>query len=1255
MPPRHCVTSYFHSPKFLNFATPTFRGICSKLHFPLVGERKSDMKNLEEEDGREEVEMTPGCNSCVSAVGNNEQSRQDKSDVAMEGSTQNDSVSVSLRFENMIVSPPTQIKDKRKRRRPGARDLDILTQTDKSKKARGSPSLRKRRDCEIFKEDLTSKEPANMMESPRVNNPVSNSRVKLKRGIKDLVLHENCSIDFSDQSPEKQLICIKFKSDEQINFFYVYGFAVTPEMYAQDSYFVTDGERVFAIFLHPNKRITDENRVVFADDAWAILKITDFFLMEPMHPSLPSPTKLRTRQTRQTQDLYSLLRGCVVLPRFQSFVFSCCKGDQATILYRFKDQWKKVIIDKKKKKSSYFVVVMEDGSKTTIRILESKYLNASDLSTKLKSQHGAGDDMGRWFAVFNLSSVLQNPSFFDYNVRRESQSLSRLEEPDDSDISGAAFASECDVEFQSPPGSAQGRRRVNRKHHGHDKKIAKIQEEITPTPDEGLYEIFEFDEETNATEVSESRKDWMEFDESPIENCKPDFALVPCMSDFPTERPQSPCQQDANVLIESQEIGPAVNDQESVKINHEGEHSFKEDHQSPLKDDHPNVLEVDRVGILDDETYTISGRDYPSVSQNDDAILLERAEAVQEQDGEASSENKTQAVCENNHGNVLRNQEETVNVLRNQDETVLGSNENARMLQDQNSVIEEHQDAVKEDIEDIGFERTSATVYVKTQEVVIEKMQETISEETADNVSEQMQQGISGKPETVTDMTQTISLEKTQESISVNAQETVSRNKTQTVLAKSLETASERAEEKQESGLKKIQECVSQNIEDNVQIENNNRHDEKVKRFCKPECVSANNEEKETRNNDEIVFEMPLETITYQNEETIRPNNDVMDNKNDCDKKQEEENRCDDKSMELLEDEVPANTCALACDAALDEEPAHKKMSIRDELMIYPVDKRFLNEVEKQFDLTRLVGSGTFGEVYEAYDRLNHRKVAIKRLFPYQTLDAHKKEAGFISSLNGKPNIVQIQHSPPLAPDGIILVEEQQALIFEFFEHDNPSDYVKDSTIKEISHYMKNLFVALRSVHSLGIIHRDVKLNNFLYDRKNKKYLLVDFGLAEKKIPKSTMGASRPKEQIQPSGRRATSDTASKSGHPTKSNGYILTSDVSTASSRTSRPQKEKERIEMAQQMAKRRMMSGRKPKDAETVSSSRVKLELPANRGGTRGYRAPEVLMGSQHQTTAVDVWSAGVILLNLLCRKTHFQWFRHDNDNLATMEIYW
>ena len=61
---------------------------------------------------------------------------------------------------------------------------------------------------------------------------------------------------------------------------------------------------------------------------------------------------------------------------------------------------------------------------------------------------------------------------------------------------------------------------------------------------------------------------------------------------------------------------------------------------------------------------------------------------------------------------------------------------------------------------------------------------------------------------------------------------------------------------------------------------------------------------------------------------------------------------------------------------------------------------------------------------------------------------------------------------------------------------------------------------------------------------------------------------------------------------------------------------------------------------------------ELPraaAVRAGTPGFRAPEVLLGSPYQSTAVDVWSAGIILACLLSRRTPLFHGRNDFEHIA------
>lgn len=57
------------------------------------------------------------------------------------------------------------------------------------------------------------------------------------------------------------------------------------------------------------------------------------------------------------------------------------------------------------------------------------------------------------------------------------------------------------------------------------------------------------------------------------------------------------------------------------------------------------------------------------------------------------------------------------------------------------------------------------------------------------------------------------------------------------------------------------------------------------------------------------------------------------------------------------------------------------------------------------------------------------------------------------------------------------------------------------------------------------------------------------------------------------------------------------------------------------------------------------------ANRAGTRGFRAPEVLFKCTSQTTKIDMWSAGVILLTFLGRR--FPFFNSMDDVEAMIEI--
>lgn len=61
-------------------------------------------------------------------------------------------------------------------------------------------------------------------------------------------------------------------------------------------------------------------------------------------------------------------------------------------------------------------------------------------------------------------------------------------------------------------------------------------------------------------------------------------------------------------------------------------------------------------------------------------------------------------------------------------------------------------------------------------------------------------------------------------------------------------------------------------------------------------------------------------------------------------------------------------------------------------------------------------------------------------------------------------------------------------------------DIYESMSLLDLKHYISELFTGLKHVHEKGIIHRDIKPGNFLYNKKRKEGYIGDFGLAQVNI-----------------------------------------------------------------------------------------------------------------------------------------------------------
>eukprot|EP00826_Nyctotherus_ovalis_P018915 TRINITY_DN1574_c0_g1_i14.p1 TRINITY_DN1574_c0_g1~~TRINITY_DN1574_c0_g1_i14.p1 ORF type:complete len:446 (+),score=118.63 TRINITY_DN1574_c0_g1_i14:176-1513(+) len=259
-------------------------------------------------------------------------------------------------------------------------------------------------------------------------------------------------------------------------------------------------------------------------------------------------------------------------------------------------------------------------------------------------------------------------------------------------------------------------------------------------------------------------------------------------------------------------------------------------------------------------------------------------------------------------------------------------------------------------------------------------------------------------------------------------------------------------------------------------------------------------------------------------------------------------------------------------------------------------------EIGENYEIVKLIGKGSYGDVAEAIHKPSKQRVAIKRIFRLfdDLVDCKRivREICLLRSLV-HPNIVALYDI--IEPRDLENFDTLY-LVMEYCQSD-AKKLIKSATHLQLAHIqllMYNIMCGIKYMHSAEVIHRDLKPANILLN-EDCSVKICDFGLARSMAGVETTF----KSLIKP---------------------LAVTKPVPEAPSKIPviAPPKDAKHDEIKKKEIHKQLV---KTKNVR----KNMKRELTGH-VATRWYRAPELILLEKDYGPAIDIWSVGCIFGELL-----------------------